>query len=76
MALIFVLVVARTAPTQRYRCVIFMPDTQSKEKIDTLVMLGADVRPVPAVPFSDKRNYNHQVSQLPMNSSVSVLHCP
>ena len=39
-----------------------MPDTQSKEKIDTLVMLGADVRPVPAVPFSDSRNYNHQVA--------------
>ncbi|KAF8482538.1 cysteine synthase [Russula ochroleuca] len=37
-----------------------MPDTQSQEKIDLLRMLGADVRPVPAVPYDDARNYNHQ----------------
>lgn len=43
-----------------YRCVIYMPDTQSREKIDVLRLLGADVRPVPAVPFSDPLNYNHQ----------------
>jgi cysteine synthase A len=40
--------------------VIYMPDTQSQEKIDLLRMLGADVRPVPAVPYEDARNYNHQ----------------
>ena len=39
---------------------IYMPDTQSQEKIDLLRMLGADVRPVPAVPYDDARNYNHQ----------------
>lgn len=39
---------------------IYMPDTQSQEKIDLLRMLGADVRPVPAVPYEDARNYNHQ----------------
>lgn len=43
-----------------YKCVIFMPDTQSVEKIDTLKVLGADVRPVPAVPYDDPNNYNHQ----------------
>ncbi|EGD74171.1 cysteine synthase [Salpingoeca rosetta] len=43
-----------------YKCVIYMPDTQSKEKIDTLRTLGADVRPVPAKPFDDPMNYNHQ----------------
>jgi cysteine synthase A len=37
-----------------------MPDTQSQEKVDLLRMLGADVRPVPAVPYDDARNYNHQ----------------
>ncbi len=37
-----------------------MPNTQSQEKIDLLRMLGADVRPVPAVPFTDPKNYNHQ----------------
>lgn len=43
-----------------YKCVIFMPNTQSQEKIDLLQMLGADVRPVPAVAYDDPRNYNHQ----------------
>ncbi|XP_044183185.1 cysteine synthase 1-like [Acropora millepora] len=43
-----------------YKCVIYMPDTQSQEKIDILNTLGADVRPVPAVPFDDPMNYNHQ----------------
>jgi len=37
-----------------------MPNTQSQEMIDLLRMLGADVRPVPAVPYEDPRNYNHQ----------------
>jgi hypothetical protein len=26
-----------------------------------LKVLGADVRPVPAVPYDDQNNYNHQV---------------
>ncbi|CAI8040116.1 Cysteine synthase 1 [Geodia barretti] len=43
-----------------YHCVIFMPDTQSQEKIDALKVLGADVRPVPAVTFDNPDNYNHQ----------------
>ena len=32
-----------------------------QEKIDALKVLGADVRPVPAVPFDNPDNYNHQV---------------
>lgn len=40
-----------------YRCVIVIPETQSQEKIDTLRMLGADVRTVPAVPYRDPNNY-------------------
>ncbi|EDV26655.1 uncharacterized protein TRIADDRAFT_50088 [Trichoplax adhaerens] len=43
-----------------YKCVIYMPDTQSVEKIDLMRALGADVRPVPAVPYDDPNNYNHQ----------------
>jgi cysteine synthase len=42
-----------------YRSVIFMPETQSREKIDTLRMIGAEVRLVPAVPFKDPRHYVH-----------------
>src|SRR5712672_3273509 len=51
---------AHVCRAKGYRCVIYMPDTQSQEKIDLLLMLGADVRPVPAVPYEDARNYNHQ----------------
>jgi cysteine synthase A len=40
-----------------YHCVIVIPETQSQEKIDTLRMLGADVRKVPAVPYRDPNNY-------------------
>ena len=32
-----------------------------QEKVDALEVLGADVRLVPAVPFTDPKNYNHQV---------------
>lgn len=46
-----------------YKCVIFMPDTQSQEKIDALRVLGADVRPVPAVAFDNPQNYNHQAKR-------------
>jgi len=54
---------AHVCNARGYRCVIYMPETQSEEKIDTLRMLGADVRPVPAVPFSDPGNYNHQAKR-------------
>ena len=40
-----------------YKCVIIIPETQSKEKIDLLRTLGADVRTVPAVPYRDDNNY-------------------
>jgi cysteine synthase A len=42
------------------KLVIYMPDTQSREKIDLLRLLGADVRPVPAVPLADPRHYTAQ----------------
>jgi cysteine synthase A len=43
-----------------YRTVIFMPETQSREKIDALRLTGADVRLVPAVPYKDSNHYAHQ----------------
>jgi len=42
-----------------YRCIIVMPETQSKEKIDFLRMIGADLRLVPAKPYRDPGNYVH-----------------
>ncbi|OMH81420.1 Cysteine synthase [Zancudomyces culisetae] len=56
-----------------YKCVIYMPNTQSAEKINLLKMLGkykprlaissADVRPVPAVAYEHPDNYNHQAKR-------------
>ena len=43
-----------------YRTVIFMPQTQSREKIDALRITGAEVRLVPAVPYKDPTHYAHQ----------------
>jgi cysteine synthase A len=45
-----------------YRSVIVVPETQSREKIDMLRLCGADVRLVPAKPYSDPGNFVH-VSQ-------------
>jgi cysteine synthase A len=40
-----------------YKCLIVIPDTQSQEKMDALRTLGAEVRPVPSVPYKDPNNY-------------------
>ncbi len=40
-----------------YRTVIVMPETQSQEKKDMLLLCGADLRLVPAVPYKDPNNY-------------------
>jgi cysteine synthase A len=42
-----------------YRTIIVIPDDQSQEKIDLLRALGADVRVVPAAPFTNDANYYH-----------------
>lgn len=42
-----------------FKCVIFMPNNQSQEKIDTLQALGAEVTTVPVCPWDDPNNYNH-----------------
>ena len=40
-----------------YKCLIVIPETQSVEKMDALRTLGAEVKPVPAVPYKDPNNY-------------------
>jgi cysteine synthase A len=40
-----------------YKCLIIIPNTQSREKIDLLRTLGAEVQAVPAVPYKDPNNY-------------------
>ena len=45
------------ANSKGYKSIIVMPDTQTKEKINTLKNIGADLRLVPAKPYKDPDNY-------------------
>jgi cysteine synthase len=42
-----------------YRTIIVIPETQTEEKKDMLRLAGADLREVPAVPYSNPENYVH-----------------
>ncbi|MFP3568025.1 cysteine synthase A [Paraburkholderia sp. SIMBA_030] len=55
---------AHICATRGYRCVIVIPETQSQEKMDLLRVLGAQVRPVPAVPYRDPNNYQKIAGRL------------
>ncbi len=47
-----------------YRSVVVMPLTQSKEKIETLELLGAELHLVPATSYSDENHYIHTAGRL------------
>jgi len=49
--------IALVANALGYRSVIVMPETQSQEKKDMLRLCGADLRLVPALPYSNPGNY-------------------
>lgn len=49
--------IALVANARGYRSVIVMPETQSQEKKDMLQLCGADLRLVPAAPYSNPNNY-------------------
>lgn len=51
---------ALVANAKGYRTIIVMPDTQSKEKMDTLRALGAELVTVPAAPYSSPCHFVHQ----------------
>lgn len=46
-----------------YKCVIYMPNTQSPQKMEMLRLLGAEVHPVPAVAITDPNHYNFQAQR-------------
>src|ERR1700736_6831211 len=48
---------ALVANARGYRTVIVMPETQSQEKKDMLRLCGADLRLVPAAPYTNPNNY-------------------
>lgn len=58
---------AVVASARRYRTIIVIPETQSREKKDMLRLFGARLVEVPAVPFSDPNNYQHVARRLVEN---------
>lgn len=55
-----------------YRCKIFMPNTQSREKVACLRAYGAEIEEVPAVPYSDPLNFNHRARDYAKNRENCV----
>jgi cysteine synthase len=51
--------IAHICNARGYRCIIVMPDNQSPEKYRLIESLGAEVRKVKAVPYSDPNQYQH-----------------
>ena len=52
------------ANARGYRCVIVMPDNQAPEKAALLTVLGAEVRIVRTVPYSDPNHYQKVAGRL------------
>ncbi|MBC2668284.1 cysteine synthase A [Novosphingobium piscinae] len=55
---------ALVANARGYRTIIVMPETQSREKMDTLRALGAELVLVPAAPFSNPGHFVHTSRRL------------
>jgi cysteine synthase A len=54
-----------------YRCVVVIPETQSKEKQDLLDLYGADLRVVPATSYDDPKHYIHAAKALAEKLNLS-----
>jgi cysteine synthase A len=55
---------ALVANARGYKTIIVMPETQSREKMDTLRALGAELVLVPAAPFSNPGHFVHTSRRL------------
>ena len=57
-----------------YRSVVVMPLSQSREKIDTLELLGADLHLVPATSYADEGHYIHTAKRLAEKLAATEAH--
>jgi cysteine synthase len=55
---------AHVCNARGYRCVIVMPDNQAAEKYQIIESLGAELRKVPAVPYSNPNQYQKVAGRL------------
>ena len=63
---------ALVANARGYRTVIVMPETQSREKMDTLRALGAELVLVPAAPYSNPGQFVHTSRRLAEETEGAV----
>ena len=61
---------ALVANAKGYKTIIVMPETQSREKMDTLRALGAELVLVPAAPFSNPGHFVHTSRRIDRKSVV------
>ncbi|MBN9486031.1 MAG: cysteine synthase A [Alphaproteobacteria bacterium] len=66
--------IALVANVRGYRSVIVMTETQSQEKKDMLRLCGADLRLVPAVPYSNPDHYVHYSNRLAQELAATEPH--
>src|ERR1700687_5135039 len=55
---------AHVCNARGYRCVIVMPDNQAAEKYQIIETLGAELRKVPVVPYSNPNQYQKVAGRL------------
>jgi cysteine synthase len=55
---------AHVCNARGYKCVIVMPDNQASEKYQIIEALGAELRKVPAVPYSNPNQYQKVAGRL------------
>ncbi len=65
---------AVVANAKGYRTLIVMPETQSQEKIDTLKVMGAKLKLVPAAPYSNPGNFQHVAKRLSEELAATEKH--
>lgn len=63
---------AHICNARSYTCVIYMPDNQSREKIEILEALGAEVRIVPTVAYRNRMNYQKQAGRYAQSTEGAV----
>ena len=64
--------IALVANALGYKTIIVMPETQSREKMDTLRALGAELVLVPAAPFSNPGHFVHTSRRLAEETAGAV----
>ncbi len=63
---------ALVANAKGYKTIIVMPETQSREKMDTLRALGAELVLVPAAPFSNPAHFVHTSRRIAEETAGAV----